>query len=100
MWPHPVSQAFALSAASPAVLMSNNISPPDSIRLALFSPNGPVSFQNRKDFSGAVYAASMSLEQQFTLTYVPVAVEGFTWDLASSSHFVIQSRVFREVPVS
>ena len=40
----------------------------------------------------------MSLEQQFTLTFVPVAVTGFTWDLASSTHFVIQSRVFREVP--
>jgi hypothetical protein len=90
----------SLAAASPAILLSNSISPPDSIKVALFAPNGSVSFQNRKDFSGAVYAASMSLEQQFTLTYVPVVVEGFTWDLASSSHFVIQSRVFREVPVS
>jgi cytoskeletal protein CcmA (bactofilin family) len=88
----------SFSAAAPAVLMSNNISPPDSIRLALFSPNGPVSFENRKDFSGAIYASSMTLDQQFTLTFVPVAVTGFTWDLASSTHFVIQSRVFREVP--
>ena len=90
----------SLATASPAILMSNSISPPDSIKIALFTPNGSVSFRNRKDFSGAVYAASMSLEQQFTLTYVPVVVEGFTWDLASSSHFVIQSRIFREVPAS
>jgi hypothetical protein len=88
----------SFSAASPAILMSNSISPPDSIRIALFTPNGPVSFKNRKNFSGAVYAASMTLEQQFTLTFVPVTVTGFTWDLASSTHFVIQSRVFREVP--
>jgi cytoskeletal protein CcmA (bactofilin family) len=90
----------SLAAASPAVLMSNNISPPDSIKMALFAPNGPVAFRNRKDFSGAVYAASMSLEQQFTLTFVPVVVTGFTWDLASSTHFVIQSRIFREVPAA
>ncbi len=88
----------SFSAASPAVLMSNSISPPDSIRIALFAPHGPVSFKNRKDFSGAVYTSSMSLEQQFTLTFVPVTITGFTWDLASSTHFVIQSRVFREVP--
>jgi cytoskeletal protein CcmA (bactofilin family) len=88
----------SFSTASPAILLSNSVSPPDSIRIALFAPNGPVSFKNRKSFSGAVYAASMSLEQQFTLTFVPVAVTGFTWDLASSTHFVVQSRVFREVP--
>ena len=90
----------SFSAASPAILMSNNISLPDSIRIALFAPNGPVRFSNLKNFSGAVYASSMVLDQQFTLTYVPVAVTGFTWDLASSSHFVIQARVFREVPAS
>lgn len=88
----------SFSSASPAILMSNSIATPDSIRIALFAPNGPVSFKNRKNFSGAVYAASMTLEQQFTLTFVPVTVTGFTWDLASSTHFVIQSRVFREVP--
>ena len=88
----------SFATASPAILMSNSISPPDSIRIALVAPNGSVSFQNRKNFSGAVYATSMSLEQQFTLTFVPVVVTGFTWDLASSTHFVIQSRVFREVP--
>lgn len=90
----------SLAVASPAILMSNNISPPDSIRIALFSPNGSVEFQNRKTFSGAVYAKAMTLEQQFTLTFVPVVITGFTWDLASSTHFIIQARVFREVPVS
>jgi len=88
------------SAASPAIVMSNNISPPASIKIALFAPNGSVSFQNQKDFSGAVYASSMSVEQNFTLTFVPVAVIGFTWNLAASTHFVIQSRIFREVPAA
>lgn len=88
------------SSASPALLMSNNISLPDSIRIALFAPNGEVRFSNLKNFSGAVYASSMVLDQQFTLTYVPVTVPGFTWDLASSTHFVIQARTFREVPVA
>ena len=90
----------SFSAASPAILMSNNISLPDSIRIALFAPNGAVKFSNLKNFSGAVYASSMVLDQQFTLTYVPVGVPGFTWNLASSTHFVIQSRVFREVPAA
>ena len=89
----------SFSASSPAILMSNNISLPDSIRIALFAPNGPVRFSNLKNFSGAVYASSMVLDQQFTLTYVPVTVTGFTWNLASSTHFVIQARTFREVPV-
>ena len=90
----------SFSGSSPAIEMTNKISPPDSIRVALFSPNGSVSFRNQKSFSGAVYASSMTLDQQFTLTFVPVAVTGFTWDLTSSSHFVIQSRIFREVPAS
>jgi cytoskeletal protein CcmA (bactofilin family) len=88
----------SFAAASPAIEMSNSISPPASIKVALFAPNGSVSFRNRKGFSGAVYASAMSLEQQFTLTFVPVAVTGFTWNLASSTHFVIESRIFREVP--
>ena len=88
----------SFATASPAILLSNSISPPDSIRIGLVAPNGSVSFENRKSFSGVVYAASMSVAQQFTLTFLPVAVTGFTWDLASSTHNVIQSRVFREVP--
>ncbi|HEY3238339.1 MAG TPA: hypothetical protein VGL92_02150, partial [Acidimicrobiia bacterium] len=88
----------SFSSASPAILMSNNISLPDSIRIALFAPNGAVRFSNLKNFSGAVYASSMVLDQQFTLTFVPVTVAGFSWDLASSTQFIIQARTFREVP--
>ncbi len=88
----------SFSSASPAILMSNNISLPDSIRIALFAPNGAVRFSNLKNFSGAVYASSMVLDQQFTLTFVPVTVPGFSWDLVSSTQFVIQARTFREVP--
>lgn len=88
----------SFSSASPAILMSNNISLPDSIRIALFAPNGSVKFSNLKNFSGAVYASSMVLDQQFTLTFVPVTVPGFSWDLVSSTQFVIQARTFREVP--
>ncbi|MGH8973704.1 MAG: hypothetical protein ACRD0C_10935 [Acidimicrobiia bacterium] len=88
----------SFSSASPALLMSNNISLPDSIRIALFAPNGAVRFSNLKNFSGAVYASSMVLDQQFTLTFVPVTVAGFSWNLASSTQFIIQARTFREVP--
>jgi cytoskeletal protein CcmA (bactofilin family) len=90
----------SFSSASPAILMSNNISLPDSIRIALFAPNGTVRFSNLKNFSGAVYASSMVLDQQFTLTFVPVTVPGFSWNLASSTQFIIQARTFREVPAT
>jgi cytoskeletal protein CcmA (bactofilin family) len=90
----------SFSSAAPALLMSNKISLPDSIRIALVAANGSIQFSNLKNFSGAVYGSSMTLDQQFTLTFVPVAVPGFTWNLSSSTHFVIQSRIFREVPAS
>jgi len=88
----------SFSTASPAILLTNKISLPDSIRIALVAQYGPITFSNLKNFSGAVYATSMILDQQFTLTFVPVNVAGFSWNLASSTHFVIQSRIFREVP--
>jgi hypothetical protein len=87
------------SSASPAILMSNNISLPDSVRVVFFAPHGPVKFSNLKHFSGAIYASSMILDQQFTLTFVPVSVPGFNWNLVSSTHFAVQARTFREVPV-
>ncbi len=88
----------SLAAASPAISWTNSVSPPDSIRVAIVTPNGLVSFSNSTNFSGAVYASSMSITNLFTLTSVPVVVTGFSWDVASSTHFVIQARVFREVP--
>jgi hypothetical protein len=42
----------------------------------------------------------MTLDNQFTLTWVPLSFPGFAWNLASSSHFQIVSRNFKEVPFS
>lgn len=87
----------SFSASSPAILMSNNLTITDDVTVALFAPKGPVEFTNLKHFSGAVYAASMVLDQQFTLTFVPVSVPGFDWDVASSTRFRVEARTFREV---
>lgn len=84
----------------PPISMTNNLSLPDDVRVVFYAPSGPVHFKNLKHFSGAVYAASISLDQQFTLTFVPMAVPGFDWGPASATHFEVQAGAFREVPFS
>jgi hypothetical protein len=68
------------------------------VRVVLFAPDATVEFRNRHRFTGAVYARSIALDQQFSLTYVPVDVPGFEWDVNSSSHFRIEHESFKEVP--
>jgi len=81
----------------PAIAMSNNLSFPADLRVVLFSPNAPVKFTNRQVLTGVVYASAVTLDQQFNLTFVPVAVPGFTWDVSSSTHFRIEHRSYKEV---
>jgi hypothetical protein len=88
------------SASTPAVDMSNNVALPDDVEVVFFAPNGTVEFSNLKHFTGSVYASSISLDQDFTLTFEPVSLPGFNFDLASSTHFFIQAGVFKEVPFS
>jgi len=47
-----------------------------------------------------VYASSIVLDQQFTLTFRPVILPGFDFGLTSSTHFSVQAGVFKEVPFS
>ena len=88
----------SFAATSPAILLTDNMTLPDDITVALFAPNGSAEFRNQKAFTGSVYASAISLAQQFTLTFRPFTVPGFIWDGASSTHFIIQARTFREVP--
>ncbi|HYH50595.1 MAG TPA: polymer-forming cytoskeletal protein, partial [Acidimicrobiia bacterium] len=88
------------SGSTPAVAMSNNVTLPDSINVVFYAPNGTVKFTQLKHFSGAVYARSIALSQQFTLTFQPVAPPGFDFGLTSSSHFAVTAGAFKEVPFS
>jgi hypothetical protein len=90
--------SFAPDQALPPISMTNNLSIGNDIKIVFFAPNGSVRFTNLKHFSGAVYAASIALDQQFTITFTPVQVPGFNFDTASSTHFAIQAGAFREVP--
>jgi cytoskeletal protein CcmA (bactofilin family) len=83
---------------TPTVTMSNNVTLPDDVKVIFYVPNGTVAFRNLKHFTGAVYASSILLDQQFTLTFKPVTLPGFDFGLTSSSHFFIQAGVFKEVP--
>ncbi|HEV7864801.1 MAG TPA: polymer-forming cytoskeletal protein [Acidimicrobiia bacterium] len=100
---HPVTLtivSLAPNGATPPIAMSNNVTLPDDIKVVFYAPNGPVKFTNLKHFTGSVYAASITLDQQFTLTFQPVTVPGFDFGPTSSSHFQIQAGSFKEVPFS
>jgi cytoskeletal protein CcmA (bactofilin family) len=101
---HPVTLtivSFATdSASTPAIAMSNNVTLPDDVEVVYYANNGSVKFSNLKHFTGTVYASSITLDQQFTLTFKPVVLPGFDFDLTSSTHFQIQAGAFKEVPFS
>jgi len=101
---HPVTLtivSFATdSASTPAIAMSNNVTLPDDVEVVYYANHGSVKFSNLKHFTGTVYASSITLDQQFTLTFKPVVLAGFNFDLTSSTHFQIQAGAFKEVPFS
>jgi hypothetical protein len=80
--------------------MSNNVTLPDDVDVVFYANHGSVKFSNLKHFTGTVYASSITLDQQFTLTFKPVSRPGFDFGLTSSLHFQIQAGVFKEVPYS
>lgn len=88
----------SLSATEPAVTMTNNAAFPPSIRVVIYAPNAAADFSQLKDFHGVVYAKTINLSQQFTLTYAPPSIVGFSWGLASAIHFDVDVVTFREVP--
>jgi hypothetical protein len=90
----------ANQGATPAASMSNNVTLPDDVDVVFYVPNGTVKFSNLKHFTGMVYAASIVLDQQFTLTAKPVVLPGFDFGLTSSRHFGIQAGAFKEVSFS
>jgi cytoskeletal protein CcmA (bactofilin family) len=95
---HPTFTVVSYAGgATPAITMTQK-SVASNIELVLYAPNGQASFQNLKTLSGTVYAASVAVGQNFTLTFVPPSVKGFNFAVMSSTHFVIQSGPFREVP--
>src|SRR5207248_3457847 len=91
---------FTDTVTTPAIAMSNNVTLPDNVEVVYYANHGSVKFSNLKHFTGTVYASSITLDQQFTLTFQPVVLPGFDFDLSSSTHFQIQSGAFKEVPFS
>jgi len=95
---HPTFTVVSYAGgATPAITMTQK-SVASNIELVFYAPNGQASFQNLKTLSGTVYAASIAMGQNFTLTFVPPSVKGFNFAVTSSTHYVIQSGPFREVP--
>jgi hypothetical protein len=101
---HPVTLTIvsfaADSGSTPAIAMSNNVTLPDDVDVVFYANHGTVKFSNLKHFTGTVYASGITLDQQFTLTFKPVAEPGFDFGLTSSTHFQIQAGAFKEVPFS
>lgn len=95
---YPGTPCTTPSAACNAVILSNNWSIPSSVKVLIFAQNGCVDVSNLKTFVGAIYARCIDLDNNFDLTYSPVAPPGFDWSTATSTHFTIQARSFREVP--
>ena len=101
---HPIKLTivsfFADTVTTQAISMSNNVTLPDDVEVVYYANNGSVKFNNLKHFTGTVYAKSISLDQQFTLTFKPVVLPGFDFGLTSGTHFQIQAGAFKEVPWS
>jgi hypothetical protein len=85
------------SGSAAAVSMTNNIVL-DDIKLLIYAPDGMATFGNLKSFSGAVYAKTIDVGQQFTLNFTPLSVPGFSFALSSSTHFQVVAGPFREIP--
>lgn len=86
-----------VSFSEDGIELSNEMTLPDSIRVLLFAPNGPVDFNNLKHFTGAVYAESVLVDQNFTLTWMLPDVPGFSWTESSDVHYRVVLRVLREM---
>jgi Tfp pilus assembly protein PilX len=95
---YPGTPCTTPGAACNAITLSNNWSIPSSVKVLIFAQNGCVDVSNLKTFVGAIYARCIDLDNNFDLTYYPVAPPGFDWTTATSTHFTIQARSFREVP--
>lgn len=87
----------SLLASDPAIKFTNNVTLPADIEVVLFAPGGAADFSQLKDFHGVVYAEEINLSQQFTLSYAPPSVPGFTWGASSASHYDVELLAFREV---
>lgn len=87
-----------ITTSTSGIVLSGAVTIPDSIRVLLFAPNGPVVFANLKHFSGAVYGESITVDQNFTLTWARPDAPGFTWTSATDVHYRVIVRVLREVP--
>ena len=90
----------SFSSSSNAINMTNQVTLPSNIKVALFAPNGCINFSQLKHFTGTVYGDCIDLDEHFNLTYAPVSPAGFVWTAASSSHFSVEARSFREVAFS
>jgi hypothetical protein len=95
---YPGTSCTTPGSACDAISLTNNWSIPSSVKVLLFAQNGCVDVSNLKTFVGAIYARCINLDNNFDLTYYPVAPQGFDWSTATSSHFTVQARSFREVP--
>lgn len=95
---YPGTTCTTPSGACNAITLSNNWSIPSTVKVLIFAQNGCVDVSNLKTFVGAIYAKCIKLDNNFDLTYYPVAPAGFDWSTATSTHFTVQARTFREVP--
>ena len=93
----PVTLAVVSLATGPgAIELRNNFSSPANISLVLAAPNGEADFPNNVEFTGAVVAQTIEVGNNFTQSFRPITVPGFS---GGPDHFVIEARTFREVPV-
>jgi len=95
---YPGTTCTTPGASCNAVTLSNNWSIPSTVKVLIFAQNGCVDVSNLKTFVGTVYARCINLDNNFDLTYYPMSADGFDWSTATSTHFTIQARSFREVP--
>lgn len=95
---YPGTACTTPSTACNAVTLSNNWTIPSSVKVLIFAEYGCVDVSNLKTFTGTIYARCIDLDNNFDLTYYPVSPPGFDWSSATSVHFTIQARTFRESP--
>ena len=95
---YPGTLCTTAGTACNAVSLTNNWTIPSTVKVLIYAEYGCVDVDNLKTFTGTIYARCIDLDNNFDLTYYPSTPPGFDWSTASSVHFIIQARTFREVP--
>ncbi len=94
-----ISTHDSTTSTDHAVEFVGDVSPPDSVRILVYAPNGSVAADSTlQSFDGAVYAESIDLGDNFNIAHADFTdVDGFTFSLPN--HVPVEIKHYRDCPI-